>query len=289
MNKYFQSVLIILFIFCGFSALAQNTGAITGKVISAKDKKPVDFASIAVRNLKDSSVVASGTTNPDGTFSFKSIAPGNYRIYAAFLGLKTTTKDVKVDKASVSAGEISMTDDGLQIEEVQVTASIPVVVKQDTIEFDAKSIKVRENAVVEDLLKKVPGVEVAKDGSVKAQGETITKVKIDGKEFFGNDPLLATKNLPADMVDKIQVIDELSDQAQFTGIDDGSRTKILNITTKSGMKKGYFGNSTLGYGSDDRYDASLNVNKFNNDQQLSFVGQFNNINKQNFGGGGGGR
>ena len=111
-------------------------------------------------------------------------------------------------------------------------------------------------------MKKVPGVEVAKDGSIKAQGETITKVKVDGKEFFGQDPLLATKNLPADMVDKIQVIDELSEQSQFTGVDDGTRNKILNITTKNGMKKGYFGNSTVGYGTNDRYDASLNVNKF---------------------------
>ncbi|RYZ96598.1 MAG: hypothetical protein EOP47_23550, partial [Sphingobacteriaceae bacterium] len=191
-------------------------------------------------------------------------------------------------KAAANVGDISMADDGLNLNDVNVVAQVPtVVVKKDTLEYDAKSVKVRENAVVEDVLKKLPGVEVAKDGSIKAGGETVTKVKVDGKEFFGSDPLLATKNLPADMVDKIQVIDELSEQAQFTGVDDGTRTKILNITTKSGMKKGYFGNSTVGYGTNDRYDASLNVNKFNNDQQFSFIGQFNNVNKQNFGGGGG--
>jgi len=287
MKKNVQRAIFIVLLFCGYLAQAQNTGAITGKVISAKDKKPVDFATIAVRNLKDSAVVASGQTSPDGTFSFKAIAPGKYRIYAAFLGLKTATKDVEVAKASVNAGEIPMADDGVDLNDVNVTASIPVVVKKDTLEFDAKSIKVRENAVVEDVLKKLPGVEVAKDGSIKAQGETVTRVKVDGKEFFGSDPLLATKNLPADMVDKIQVIDELSEQAQFTGIDDGTRSKILNITTKAGMKKGYFGNSTVGYGTNDRYDASLNVNKFDNDQQFSFIGQFNNVNKQSFGGGGG--
>lgn len=274
-------------LFCTYIVQAQNTGSISGKVINAKDKKPVDFATIAIKSLKDSSVVASGQTSPDGSFTFKAIAPGKYRIYAAFLGLKTSTKDVEVAKAAVNAGEIAMSDDGVDLNTVNVTATIPIVVKKDTLEFDAKSIKVRENAVVEDLLKKVPGVEVAKDGSVKAQGETITKVKVDGKEFFGNDPLLATKNLPADMVDKIQVIDELSEQAQFTGIDDGTRNKILNITTKNGMKHGYFGNSTAGYGSNDRYDASLNVNKFDDDRQISFIGQFNNVNKQNFGQGGG--
>lgn len=287
MKKNVQRAIFIVLLFCGYIAQAQNTGSISGKVINAKDKKPVDFASIAIKSLKDSSVVASGQTNPDGSFSFKAIAPGKYRIYAAFLGLKTTTKDVEVAKVAVSAGDIAMGDDGVDLNTVNVTATIPIVVKKDTLEFDAKSIKVRENAVVEDLLQKVPGVEVAKDGSIKAQGETITKVKVDGKEFFGNDPLLATKNLPADMVDKIQVIDELSEQAQFTGIDDGTRNKILNITTKSGMKHGYFGNSTLGYGSNDRYDASLNVNKFDDDRQISFIGQFNNVNKQNFGQGGG--
>jgi len=287
MKENVQRAIFIVLLFCGYIAQAQNTGSISGKVINAKDKKPVDFATIAVKSLKDSSVVASGQTNPDGSFSFKGIAPGKYRIYSAFLGLKTATKDIEVAKAAVNAGEIAMSDDGVDLKDVNVTATIPIVVKKDTIEFDAKSIKVRENAVVEDLLKKVPGVEVAKDGSIKAQGETITKVKVDGKEFFGNDPLLATKNLPADMVDKIQVIDELSEQAQFTGIDDGTRNKILNITTKSGMKHGYFGNSTVGYGSNDRYDASLNVNKFDEDRQISFIGQFNNVNKQNFGQGGG--
>ncbi|GGH14838.1 outer membrane beta-barrel protein [Pedobacter zeae] len=287
MKRNVQNVIFVVLLFCGYIAQAQNTGAVNGKVINAKDKKPVDFATVALKSLKDSSVVASGQTNADGTFSFKTVAPGRYRIYVAFLGLKTTTKDVEVAKAAVNAGEIAMGDDGVDLNTVNVTATIPIVVKKDTLEFDAKSIKVRENAVVEDLLKKVPGVEVAKDGSVKAQGETITKVKVDGKEFFGNDPLLATKNLPADMVDKIQVIDELSEQAQFTGIDDGTRNKILNITTKNGMKHGYFGNSTAGYGSNDRYDASLNVNKFDEDQQISFIGQFNNVNKQNFGQGGG--
>jgi uncharacterized membrane protein YgcG len=287
MKRNVQRAIFVVLLFCGYIAQAQNTGSISGKVINAKDKKPVDFATIAIKSLKDSSVVASGQTNPDGSFSFKAIAPGKYRIYSAFLGLKTVTKDIEVAKAAVNAGEIAMIDDGVDLNTVNVTATIPIVVKKDTLEFDAKSIKVRENAVVEDLLKKIPGVEVAKDGSVKAQGETITKVKVDGKEFFGNDPLLATKNLPADMVDKIQVIDELSEQAQFTGIDDGTRNKILNITTKSGMKHGYFGNSTAGYGSNDRYDASLNVNKFDEDRQISFIGQFNNVNKQNFGQGGG--
>jgi hypothetical protein len=158
MKRNVQTVIFIVFLFCGYIAQAQNTGSISGKVINAKDKKPVDFATIAIKSLKDSSVVASGQTNPDGSFTFKSIAPGKYRIYSAFLGLKTATKDIEVAKAAVNAGEISMSDDGVDLNTVNVTATIPIVVKKDTLEFDAKSIKVRENAVVEDLLKKVPGL-----------------------------------------------------------------------------------------------------------------------------------
>ena len=274
-------------IFFNSRAQAQIGATVNVTIINAKDKKPIELASIAIRNLKDSAVVASGQTKADGTFKTKPLLAGKYRLYAAFLGLKAVTKDFELAGKALNLGDVALLDDGVNLNTVNVTANIPVVIKQDTVEFDAKSIKVRENAVVEDVLKKLPGVEVAKDGSVKAQGETISKVKVDGKEFFGNDPLLATKNLPADMVDKIQIIDEQSEQSKFSGVDDGNRSKILNITTKNGSKKGYFGNSTLGYGTDGRYDENINVNKFDNDRQISIIGQFNNVNKQNFGGGGG--
>ncbi|MGY3053317.1 hypothetical protein ACVWYG_001515 [Pedobacter sp. UYEF25] len=280
-------IMLIVVAMCNYSANAQNAATVTGKVINSKDKFPVEFASLAIRNLKDSTVVATGQTNGDGVFTLKPLPAGRYRIYVAYLGLKPLNKDFEIIDKAINLGSLALSDDGLNLNTVDVTATIPVVVKQDTLEFDAKSIKTRENAVVEDVLKKLPGVEVAKDGSIKAQGETITKVKVDGKEFFGSDPLLATKNLPADMVDKIQIIDEQSEQAKFSGVDDGARTKILNITTKSGMKKGYFGNSSLGYGTNDRYDENININKFDSDQQISLIGQFNNVNKQNFGGGGG--
>lgn len=281
---------LTILLFGGYNVQAQKTGIVSGKVINEKDKKPVDFATVVIKSLQDSSVKFTGQTAPDGSFIFKNVSPGKYRAIAAYLGLKTSSKDFEYlsIKTQLNIGDITLGDDGVDLNTVTVTGLPPaVVVKQDTIEFDAKQVKVRENAVVEDLLKKLPGVEVAKDGSIKAQGETVTKVKVDGKEFFGSDPLLATKNLPADMVDKIQIIDEMSEQSQFSGVDDGTRNKILNITTKSGMKKGYFGNSTVGYGQNDRYDANLNVNKFDNDQQISFIAQFNNVNKQSFGGGNG--
>ncbi len=227
-----KNLLLIAFLFISYSSIAQTkNGSVTGKVVNAKDLLAVDFASVAVKNLKDSSVAGVTNTLADGTFEIRGLAPGSYRLSVAYLGLKTSNKDFVITASAIAVklGDIPMEDTGLNLNTVVIKGVVvPVVVKTDTVEYNASAFKVRENAVVEDVLKKLPGVEVSKDGSIKAQGETITRVRVDGKDFFGSDPLLATKNLPADMVDKIQVIDMLSDQAQFTGVDDGNREKHLS-------------------------------------------------------------
>lgn len=292
MKIFIKNVALIALLFCAFAAQAQKNGNVSGKIIDAKTKLPVDYASVVLKSLKDSSVVGSAVTQPTGVFEIKGVAPGTYKLYAAFLGYRTATKDLTIgaDKTNLSLGSISLEDSGVDINTVEVVAEAPPIrVKKDTLEFSAGSFKVKENSVVEDVLKKLPGVEVDKSGTITAQGEQVKKVRVNGKDFMGSDPLLATRNLPADMIDKIQIIDEMSEQSKFSGIDDGNREKIINITTRSALKtNGIIGNNTVGYGTDDRYDVNLNINKFNNDQQLSFIGQFNNVNKQNFGGGGGG-
>jgi hypothetical protein len=297
MNKLLQRISLIAMLLLTNVALVNAQGKVTGKVLNQKDKTPIDYASVAVKKLSDSSTVGAGSTSPTGTFSISNIAAGKYRLYVVYLGLKTINKDFELTaaKPSIDLGSLLMEEAGVTLKGVEVKGETPpVVVKKDTLEISAATLKVKENAVVEDLLKKVPGVEVAKDGTVTTQGESIRRVRVDGKDFMGNDPLLATRNLPADMVDKIQIIDDMSEQSKFSGVDDGNREKILNIVTKNGVKnKGYVGNNTVGYGTDDRYDVNLNINRFDNNQQLSFIGQFNNVNKQNFGGGmgmgGGGR
>jgi hypothetical protein len=169
-----------------------------------------------------------------------------------------------------------------ELKEVVVESRPPLRMKGDTIEYNAAQFKTKQNAVVEDLLKKLPGVKVDKGGNITAQGETVRKVLVDGKEFFGNDPSIATKNLPADMVDKIQVLDKMSDQGEFSGIDDGDKTKTINIVTKKDRKKGYFGNLSAGGGPDGKYEGGININSFAGDQQLSLLFKANNINKSGF-------
>jgi len=293
MKTLIQKAILIALLFVSYTVSAQTkAGVVSGRALNGKDKSPLDYASVAVKKLfGDSSVAGVGTTNQAGTFSITGLPVGKYRLFIAYLGLKSVNKDFELTAAApgINFGDLSMEDTGVDLKTVEVKGDIPPVkVKKDTLEFNAAAFKVKENAVVEDVLKKLPGVDVAKDGSITAQGEKISKVRVDGKDFMGNDPLLATRNLPADMIDKIQIIDDMSEQSKFSGVDDGNREKIINITTRQDKKNGFFGNSTLGYGTDDRYDVNVNVNKFKNDEQMSVIGQFNNVNKQNFGGGGGG-
>ncbi|MFY0254998.1 outer membrane beta-barrel protein [Chitinophaga sp. 30R24] len=171
-----------------------------------------------------------------------------------------------------------------QLNEVVVKGKASLRAKGDTLEYDASKYKTKENAVVGDLLQKLPGVRVDRNGNIIAQGETVQKILVDGKEFFGNDPAIATRNLTADMVDKIQVLDRVSDQTAFTGVDDGNRVKTINIITKKDMKKGYFGNVSAGAGASNKYEAGTNINSFSGDQQLSFLYKANNVNKSGFSG-----
>src|SRR6185312_12830223 len=181
--------------------------------------------------------------------------------------------------------------------EAAIVQRPPMGIRKDTVEYNAGSFAVKPNATAEDLLNKMPGITVDHSGTVTAQGETVQRVLVDGKRFFSDDPKLATRNLPPDIIDKIQVFDDLSDQSKFTGFDDGNRVKTINIVTKKNSRKGYFGKTVVGDGTNENYDLSINMHRFDGNSQLSVLGQGNDINKQNFtpqdifggGGGGGGR
>lgn len=298
--KRITLITALLFLFVLVTKAQQ--GQIKGLLTDSSATRPLADATVALLH-SDSSLASTIFTDKKGAFSFPSLAAGSYRVYITFLGYKPVFKSVTVtaDKPVVDMGTVQLKGNGLTLNEVEIIQEVPpIVVKKDTLEFNAGSFKTRENAVVEDLLKKLPGVTVDKDGVITAQGETVKRVLVDGKPFFSDDPKLATKNLPADIIDKIQLIDRKSDQAQFTGIDDGNIEKAINITTKKDKRKGMFGRASAGYGTDDRYAANASVNSFRDTRQMSFLGSGNNVNNlgytfqdvfnfsSNSGGGGGG-
>ncbi len=262
---------------------AQTTGVISGKLMDTVGNQPLRSASISIIDAADSTVVVFGLSKEKGAFEIKSVPFGYLIVQISFQGFKTFIKKINLteEQPNLDLGLIYMKVSAKEMEEVVVTES-PISVKNDTLEYKASSFKTKPNAVVEDLLKKLPGVTVDNDGNVTAQGEQVQRIFVDGKRFFGNDPKMATKNLPPDIVDKIQVYDAMSDQSAFSGFDDGTRIKTINITTKKNRKRGYFGRAIGGAGSDGRYEANVNYSKFKGDQKITALGQTNNINVQGF-------
>jgi hypothetical protein len=274
-----------------FSFAQKPMGSITGTLADSTGKEPLAGATVSVLLQKDSSLVTYTVTDPKGSFAIKDLADNPYILTVSFRGFKAFEKRFSITEARPSAdmGNIILKKDINTLDELVLVSNVPIQIKGDTTQFNASAFKTVPNANAEDLLKKLPGVEVDADGNVKAQGEDVTKIYVDGKEFFGNDPKMATKNITAEMIQSVQVYDDMSDQAKFTRIDDGSRSKTINIVLKKNRRKGYFGRALVGAGDNERYQSSLMANRFDGDRRISLVGTSNNINKQGFGGGNAGR
>jgi Outer membrane protein beta-barrel family/CarboxypepD_reg-like domain len=267
-----------------FAQKPVSKAEISGTVLDSITNKPLRMASVSLLTERDSSYVDGTITDGDGRFRFRNTASGRYRLLVTFVGYRSASQYVTVGREPrVDVGTVLMNEQTNTLNEVVIREErAPVTMKQDTIEFNANSFKTQPNAAVEDMLRKLPGVEVSRDGTIRAQGQTVNKVLVDGKPFFGNDPKMATRNLPADIIDKVQLYDQSSDQSQFSGIDDGNRERTINLTIKRDKRKGYFGQNAVGAGTDGRYQGRLNVNRFNSGRQLSLIGQANNLNQQNF-------
>jgi outer membrane receptor protein involved in Fe transport len=278
---------ILLLLAAVFTAQALYAQKITvkGKLVDSSDV-PLPMATILFLNPKDSTLINFGATNRDGVFEVKNLNRAEYLFKVTYISQAPLFVKIspKPEEIIIDLGVQKMEPASTMLGEVQVRGErAPVTIKKDTIEFNAGSFKTQPNAVVEDLIKKMPGMEVDNDGTIRAQGETVQRVTVDGKEFFGRDPKLATRNLPADAVEKVQVFDKKSDQAAFTGIDDGQREKTINLELKEEKRNGMFGNATGGYGGpDNRFTGKLSLNRFSKGQQLSVVGSANNINEQGF-------
>ena len=279
---------LLFLLFAAFSlqpVFAQRAdGSIKGKLIDSTAKQPVADATVSVISARDSSLASFSLSSKLGTFEIKNLLPGDYKLVISSKGLQEIRQSFSItaDNKSIDLGALTLNKDYKMLEGVIITSESPIVVKNDTVQFNASGFKTIPNATVEDLLKKIPGMEVDKEGGVKAQGEQVQRILVDGKEFFGNDPKLATKNLTADMVESVQVFDDMSEQAKFTKIDDGSRSKTINIKLKKDRNKGFFGRALAGYGSKERYEGNLSFNKFDGNNRISVLFNANNINKQGF-------
>jgi hypothetical protein len=286
MKRLLLSIATALLLTISLSAIAQQkTGSLKGKAIDEKTKKPVEFASFAVKNVKDSTVTAMGATTPEGVFTAKGLANGQYKFYMAIIGYKPILKlfEVTAEKVAIDFGDIAMEESAITLNSVLIKGDLlPMIIKKDTIEFNADAFKAQADASLEDALKTMPGMEVDKDGGITFNGKKIDRVLVDGKDFFGNDPKTATQNLPKDIIKKIQVIEKKTEDAIFKGVDDGKRENVLNVVLKDDKKKGVFGNVAAGKAGGSLYDASININRFNNKRQFSIISMANNINRTSF-------
>lgn len=282
--KYILSVAsLFLLAFTSVKTHAQST--IIEGIIQDSSQQTLPGATIMLLQAADSILVHFAITEPNGQFKLPPTNKGKYLLQATYVGYETYFLSLQMegDQDVLRLPPIQLQGEVADLEQVVVEADrIPIQIKKDTIVYDAKAFKTRPNAAVEDLLKKLPGVEVDREGNVKAQGERVQKVLVDGKEFFGNDPKIATKNLAADAIDKVEVFDKKSDRAEFSGIDDGQRQKTINLALKEDKKNGFFGKLSGGYGTDERYEAKGNINRFGKKLQFSALGMLNNINEAGF-------
>jgi hypothetical protein len=269
-------VLLIVFI-----ADAQ-TYSVTGTVLEGPTKKPLVGATVRLMSTTDSLFRSSTVSDSSGSFSFTNLNKDSFVLSISSVGFNTITRGVRIDSTNISMDIAAVPGTSTDLETVVIrTAITPVRQKGDTLEINASQFKVNPDASAEDLARKVPGITI-QNGQVQAQGENVRRVTIDGRELFGDDATAALRNLPAEVIDKIQIFDRLSDQAQFTGFDDGNTSKEINIVTKANMRNGQFGRVYAGYGSDNRYQAGGNATFLHDDRRISLVGLTNNINQQNF-------
>jgi len=287
-------IILLLCIFCGIKAQAQSI-RITGMVFDEL-KEPVEMASIRILNARDSAYVTGTVTDENGKFSV-GVNQGRYITQISFIGYHDQFINANAQKA-VSVGDVFLKEDAIMLGEAVVEAkAIEIQVKGDTLEYNADSYKAQESDVIEDMIKRMPGAEIDENGKITINGKEVKKFLVDGKEFFSDDPKVASKNLPASMVDKLQVLDRKSDMSQMTGFDDGDDETVINLTIKKGMKQGVFGNAFAGMGNKDRYEANGMVNYMRNNSQYTLLGGINNTNNagftdfasNTFGGRGGGR
>jgi len=287
MKKNYHFILLIFCLLIGSSAFGQRpTGEgrperkLTGTVMDGVTKTPMAGANVLIKTVTDSLLVGTVT---DGKGYFEIVRPAipSVKIEIKFIGYETITK-THTGRDPIDLGVFTLVEDAQVLGEVIIEGQNPLgEMRGDTTSFNASAFKTKENGMAEDLVRKMPGITIA-NGEVQAQGEAVQKILVDGREFFGSDPNIALRNLPADAIDRVEILDQKSDQSRLTGFDDGTYTKTINIILRADSKNGQFGRAYAGYGTDNKYNAGGSLNLFSGDRRVSILGLFNNINQQNF-------
>ena len=291
-SLFLRMFAVSVLLLTGFSAYAQNSFTVKLKLVDDRTSEPVSFATASLTVKGQTTAEKYVLTDAEGNASLAKVKKGTYVFKAELMGYKSHEQEVTVDK-NIDLGVIKMSEDVKVLDAASVSAvGNPIVVKKDTIEYSASSFKTSDNDMLEELLKKLPGVEVEADGSITANGETITKIMIDGKSFFLDDPQLASKNIPAKLIEKVKVVEKKSDQTLFTGIDDGDEETVIDLSLKPGMMEGWFGNIMGGGGhdvpgagsdmNDTRYQGAAMIGRFTDKSQISVILNGNNTNNRGF-------
>ena len=274
-----------MFVLCAFpiALKAQGQATVNGTVTDRDTGEPLPAATVYIAPASNKEARSYTTTDMDGAFVFRAMAVGNYVMSVSYVGYKPLEKQLKVtDSKQTYTLRFVLEEDAQLLGEVSVQGRATRAEQRgDSLQYNAEAFRVIEGSSAEDLLAKMPGI-VVEGGTVQAQGEQVQKVLVDGKEFFDGDVNLAIKNLSADIIASIEVFDKKSEQAEFTGFDDGEEVKTINIVTKGGFRQGTFGEVSGGYGTNDRYKVNGNINFFNDDRRISLLGMSNNVNQQNF-------
>ena len=276
---------IILFLFT-VSSVSQATGqniayTVSGTIMSIADNEVLPGAH-AILTDTESGAPIGAASDIDGNFSIENVVPGNYKLSINYIGYQVFEQAIQVQNADLKLGNLLLTEEALIIDEVQVMGRVPLGEQHgDTTQYNARAFKTAPDASVEDLVAKMPGITI-QDGVLQAQGEEVKQVMIDGKRFGGSDVGSALRNVPSDMIESVEVFDRQSDQAAFSGFDDGNREKTLNLVTRKDRRKGESGKISAGYGTDERFMVGAALNLFNEDRKITFMGLTNNINMSDF-------
>lgn len=287
MNR-FQTLLILCL--CSLVATAQKV-TVSGVVMDGSLNEPMAGASVVLLQPKDSAQSAGISTDLEGRFKLPAVKAGNYIMRISYMGFQTYYRNIVLPKnnKSINLGTITLQENSKIMKEAEVTARVAQVeMKADTFVFNADAYRMPEGSMLEELVKKLPGAEIDDEGNIKINGKSVSKIMVDGKEYFQNDTKMALKNLPSKLIKKLKSYDKKSDYSRITGIDDGEEETVLDLSVKKGMKDGWVGNFDAAYGTEDRYSGKANVNRFMDNSYLSVIGSRNNVN--DFGGrwGGGG-